>query len=83
VGTGCTETRHGLEYRTDPPRPPQGTTAVAHKLARITYHLVTTRQAYDENVLAQHERQRRARNARRLHAQAATLGFKLVPGEAA
>ena len=34
---------------------PKAITAAAHKLARIYYHLVTTKQAYDESVFAKNE----------------------------
>lgn len=57
-----------MRYRLGPAK---AKTATAHKLARIIYHLVTTRQPYDETVLAQHEHQTRARKTRRLKAQAA------------
>ena len=57
-----------MRYRQGPPK---AITSTAHKLARILYTLVTTRQLYDETVLAQHEHQTRARKTRRLKAQAA------------
>jgi len=59
--------------------PAKAITTVAHKLARIIHHLVTTGQSYDETVLALHDHQNRARKTRRLEAQAAALGFNLVP----
>ena len=69
-----------MRYRQGPAK---AITSTAHKLARNLYTLVTTRQFYDENVLAQHEHQTRARKTRRLKTQAAALGFDLVPVEAA
>jgi hypothetical protein len=42
----------------------QAITAIAHKLARIVYHILTIRQAYDESVFVK---------------QAKTLGFELIP----
>jgi transposase len=65
-----------MRYRLGPPK---AITATAHKLARILYHLITTRQPYDETFLAQHEHHTRARKTHRLKAQAAALGFSLVP----
>ena len=53
--------------------------ATAHKLARIFYHLVTTKQAYDESVFAEatarHD-QRRLKNLRKTLRQ---LGYDMVP----
>lgn len=61
---------------------PQAITAAAHKLARIIYHLVTHRQAYDESVFARQQARYNRRVESRLRAQARTLGFQLVPVEA-
>jgi transposase len=58
---------------------PQAITAAAHKLARIVYHLISTRTAYDESVFAQEEQKQTIRHQHRLHKQALALGFKLVP----
>jgi transposase len=58
---------------------PKAITATAHKLARVVYHLVATGQSYDESVFLRYEVSHRDRVQKRLHAQAAALGFKLVP----
>jgi len=58
---------------------PKAITATAHKLARIVYHLLTTRQSYDEGIFAKHEQNSRARTEARLRAQAKELGLRLVP----
>jgi hypothetical protein len=58
---------------------PKATTAAAHKLARIVYHLLTTRQQYDESVFVQQEIRFQNRKAARLRTQARNLGFELVP----
>lgn len=58
---------------------PQAITATAHKLARIIYHLVTTRTAYDESVFRNEEQKQTLRFQHRLQKQAKTLGFQLVP----
>ncbi len=58
---------------------PKAITATAHKLARILYHLLTTREPYADTHLAQAEAQHRRRIETRLHAQARALGFQLVP----
>jgi len=67
---------------------PKATTATAHKLARIIYHLVNRGKSFDETVFAHQEKLHRKRLERRLkyqaclratHRQAKTLGFQLVP----
>ncbi len=58
---------------------PKAITAAAHKLARIFYHLVTTKQPYDESIFTQQEALYRKRREKRLRAQARQLGFQLVP----
>ena len=58
---------------------PKAITAAAHKLARIVYHLLTTRQAYDESVFTEEEMRFQKRREARLRAQARELGFQLVP----
>jgi transposase len=57
---------------------PKAIVAVAHKLARILYHLITTRQDYEESVFAVLEIKSRQRSHSRLEAQARALGFRLV-----
>jgi len=58
---------------------PKALTATAHKLARIVYHMVTTRQEYDATIFQQQEQRRSQQKTARLHAQARKLGFHLVP----
>lgn len=58
---------------------PKAITAAAHKLARIVFHLVTTKQPYDESVFAIAEQRCEYKAKQRLIAQARTLGFNLVP----
>jgi transposase len=58
---------------------PKAITAAAHKLARIVYHLLTTRQPYDETVFATQDKATLARAEARVRAQAKELGFQLVP----
>ena len=58
---------------------PKAITATAHKLARIVYHLLTTREPYAESRVAQAEEVYRKRMESRLHAQARALGYQLVP----
>ena len=57
---------------------PKAITATAHKLARILYHMVTTRHAYDETICAQNEVQNRQRMEARLRKQARALGLQVV-----
>jgi transposase len=58
---------------------PKAITATAHKLARIIYHRVTTRQAYDETICVQNEMQNRQRLEARLRKQARDLGLEIIP----
>jgi hypothetical protein len=58
---------------------PQAITATAHKLARIVYHMLTTGQAYDENVFSIEVQKQAQRQQMRLRKQAKNLGFELVP----
>lgn len=59
--------------------PAQALTASAHKLARIIYHLITTRQAYDESFFAQIEQKQAQRLHNWLNKQARRLGYTLTP----
>src|SRR6476619_683928 len=53
---------------------PKAITAAAHKLARIIYHLLTTRTPYCETVLAAHDIEYKRRFESRLRRQAHSLG---------
>lgn len=61
---------------------PQAITAVAHKLARIFYAMVTTGQPYDESIFAKADARQRARQEAKLRTQARQFGFQLIPVEA-
>jgi hypothetical protein len=56
--------------------------AAAHKLARIIFQLLTTRQPYDESMFARRETLFRKRTELKLKKQAKSLGFQLVPMDA-
>ena len=58
---------------------PAAITATAHKLARIIYHMLSTRQPYSEEVFARCDQQASVRTEKRLRKQAAELGFQLAP----
>jgi hypothetical protein len=58
---------------------PKAITAAAHKLARVVFHLLKTREAYNDGVFAQAEQKYRLRTESRLKAQARALGYALVP----
>jgi transposase len=57
---------------------PAAITAAAHKLARILYHLITTRESYTESVFAAAERRSQQRRIAHLKKQASALGFQLL-----
>jgi transposase len=61
---------------------PKAITAAAHKLARILFHLLTTRQPYDESVFAQQEIQNNQRIHHRLQQQAKKYGYQLIENTA-
>jgi transposase len=58
---------------------PQAVTATAHKLARIFYHMVTTREEYDETHFQRCDEQQRQRHLASVQRQAKHLGFTLEP----
>jgi transposase len=60
---------------------PKAITAAAHKLARIIFHMLTTREPYDESVFAKAEQKNLQRMENRLKAQAQALGYKLLPAQ--
>jgi len=53
-------------------------TAMAHKLARILWHLIKYRQPYDPNAWAISEAKLGRKKVKRLEQSAAALGFKLI-----
>lgn len=57
----------------------QATTATAHKLARIVYHLLKTRQPYHPPTLEAYDEQHRQREINALRRRAAKLGLTLQP----
>ena len=54
----------------------------AHKLARIFYHLVQTRQPYDETVFAKLEARNQKRRLQKLQTLARQMGYSLVEANA-
>src|SRR5215467_3866438 len=57
---------------------PKAIKNTAHKLARIFYHLVTTRQSYDETVFAKLEAQNLKRRLHKLQSLARQMGYSLI-----
>lgn len=57
---------------------PKAITAMAHKLARILWHLIKYKQAYDPAIWAAAEEKLRHKKIKRLQQNAAALGFKLL-----
>jgi transposase len=58
---------------------PQAITATAHKLARIVYHLLSTKEAYNETVFHRCDEEALRRAQFRLRRQTAQLGFQVIP----
>jgi len=53
--------------------------AAAHKLARIIFHMLKTREPYNESLFAEAEVKHRKRRENRLRAMAQALGYTLAP----
>ena len=62
---------------------PKAITAAAHKLARIIFHLITTRQEFDDNKFAADQLRYQKRQEAKLHAKAKSMGYALIPLEVA
>ena len=58
---------------------PKAITAMAHKLARILWHLIKYREPYDPKVWEAAEAKLRRKKVKRLEQNAAALGFQLLP----
>lgn len=59
--------------------PQKAITATAHKLARILYHMIKTRQPYDDSVFVTAHAKLRAHQEAKLRAAAQKLGFRVIP----
>ena len=62
---------------------PKAITAAAHKLARIIFHLVTTRQEFDDSRFAADQLRYQKRQEAKLLARAKAMGYELIPLERA
>jgi hypothetical protein len=60
---------------------PKAITATAHKLARIIFHLVTSKQEFDESRLIADHTHHHQRQEAGLRRKAKALGYALVPLE--
>lgn len=58
---------------------PKAVTAMAHRLARLLYHLVTTNQEFDQTKFAAVEARYLQRQEAALHRKAKALGYALIP----
>ena len=57
----------------------QAITATAHKIARVLYHVLLTKEPYTETLFHRCDEQAQRRAEMRLRKQAAELGFQLLP----
>ena len=57
---------------------PKAITAAAHKLARIIFHLISTRQEFDDSHFAADQLRSQQRQEIKLRAKAKSLGFELI-----
>jgi len=60
---------------------PKAITAMAHKLARILWHLLKYKQPFNPEVFAKEEAKMKRRKLARLEAMAMTLNYRLVPNQ--
>jgi transposase len=60
----------------------QAITATAHKIARILYHVLLSKEPYTESIFHLCDEQAQFRAEKRLRKQAAQLGFQVVPIQA-
>jgi hypothetical protein len=58
---------------------PKAITAAAHKLARIIFHLISTRQEFDDSKFAADQIRNQKRQEIKLRAKANSMGFELIP----
>jgi len=58
---------------------PRANTAVAHKLARMVYHMLTRGEAFVDRGQQHYEEQQRQRSVTALKRRAAALGFEIRP----
>ncbi len=54
-------------------------TAMAHKLARILWHLLKYKQPFNPEVFAKEEAKMKRKKLQRLHDMAAVLHYQLIP----
>jgi transposase len=58
---------------------PKAITAMAHKLARILWHLLKYKEAFNPEVFAKEEARMKRKKLQRLEAMATTLNYRIVP----
>jgi transposase len=59
--------------------PEQAIVATAHKIARVVYHLLTTKEPYREECAEEADRKRQERELKQLARRAQRLGYSLNP----
>jgi transposase len=60
---------------------PKAITAAAHKLARIIFHLISSRQEFDDSKFAADQLRYQKRQELKLRAKAKSMGYELIPLE--
>ena len=60
---------------------PKAITAMAHKLARVLWHLLKYKEAFNPEVFAKEEQKMKRKKLARLEAMATTLNYRLVPNQ--
>jgi transposase len=60
---------------------PKAITAMAHKLARVLWHLLKFKQPFNPEVFAKEEEKMKRKKLARLHTMAESLNYRLVPNQ--
>ena len=58
---------------------PKAITAMAHKLARILWHMIKYKEAFNPEVFAKEEAKMKRKKLARLQSMAADLNYQLIP----
>lgn len=58
---------------------PKAITAMAHKLARVLWHLLKFKEAFNPEVFAKEEAKMKRKKLQRLEAMATSLNYRIIP----
>jgi hypothetical protein len=58
---------------------PKAITAMAHKLARVLWHMLKFKEAFNPEVFAKEEAKMRRKKLQRLESMATALNYRIIP----